>query len=113
MEESFDGNDNEQLEDCIKKIIIKIKENRNRPCYQNILTFMNRRGKEIEMIKLKEILDGMIDRGEICNKGKEGNESFYLVEEHCVTEIRDEDKAGNVRKDESKISNPTNITALK
>ena len=31
-----------QLEEKIKLVIVKIKEKRSRPCYQNILTFMNR-----------------------------------------------------------------------
>ena len=71
-----------QLEEKIKQVIVKIKEKRSRPCYQNILTFINRdtRGnKKVELDYLVDVLKGMIDKNIIVNMGKEGKESFNLI----------------------------------
>ena len=45
MEESSDDH-TRQLEECIMKVIQKIKADRSRPCYQSILTFVNRKRKK-------------------------------------------------------------------
>ena len=71
----------ENLEHCVVKIILKIKKNRNRPCYQNILTLVNRGGIDINMDSLKEILNNMIENGLLRNNGKEGRESFCVIDE--------------------------------
>ena len=63
MDGSFDENDAKQLEDCVKKVISKIKANRNRACFQNIQNFVNRRGKNVEMEKLKQIIEDLTERG--------------------------------------------------
>ena len=73
--------DGEKLEHCVVKIILKIKKNRNRPCYQNILTLVNRDGIDINMDNLKEMLHNMIENGLLRNNGKEGRESFFVIDE--------------------------------
>ena len=72
--------DTEELERCIIKIIEKIKNNRNRPCFQNILTLINRGGINLDMENLENILNVLIEKKIICDKGKEGHESFCLLD---------------------------------
>ena len=83
--------DTEELERCIIKIIEKIKNNRNRPCFQNILTLINRGGINLDMENLKNILNVLIEKKIICDKGKEGHESFCLLDnEHESIILEDE-----------------------
>ena len=79
--DAYDENDAKQLEECVKKVIIKIKANRNRACFQNIQNFVNRRGRNVEMEKIKEIIEDLTEKNMIVDKGKEGKESFYLIQE--------------------------------
>ena len=72
MEESDEGYDEKHAEDGIKKIIRKIKENRNSPCCQNILNFAKRQGMIMGITKLKEIVSKLIDCGVIGDKGSGG-----------------------------------------
>ena len=76
-------NETIKLEERIKRIIIKIKEKRSRPCYQNILTFINRGSSEeiLEMEELIVILNSMLEKKVIFNMGKEGKESFNVSTE--------------------------------
>ena len=90
MDESFDENDAKQLEECVKKVISKIKANRNRACFQNIQNFVNRRGKNVEMEKLKQIIEDLTEKNIIVNKGKVGKESFDLIQEGTNLEIPEE-----------------------
>ena len=76
-------NETIKLEERIKRIIIKIKEKRSRPCYQNILTFINRGSSEeiLEMEELIVILNSMLEKKVIFNMGKKGKESFNVSTE--------------------------------
>lgn len=74
--EVFDEN---KLKEDIKKIIIKIKNNRHRPCYQNILTFYNRGRSEIlSEENLISVIHIMIQEKEIINNAKDGKDSFNI-----------------------------------
>ena len=79
--------DIKKLEQCIVKIILKIKKNRNRPCHQNILTFVNRGGFDINMDRLKEVLNNLIENNLIRNNGQEGRESFCVIDEQIDEQI--------------------------
>ena len=58
-----ESKDNVQhLEDCILKVITKIKKDRSRPCYQNILNFVNRRRNTLEIAELKNLIDNLMAR---------------------------------------------------
>ena len=71
--------ESKNIKEEIKKIIIKIKGNRNRPCYQNILTFYNRGKDEVLVVEnIKMILDEMLTDKEIKDIGVDGKESFIL-----------------------------------
>ena len=69
------------LEDHVVKIIIRIKKNRSRPCYQNILTFLAREGRELNLDDIKVVLDRLISKRIIKNIGKVDHESFSLFQE--------------------------------
>ena len=66
-----------QLEDSILAIIAKIKKDRNRACLQNIHT-ISRRGINIEAEKLRTVIENLIFRNVIVDKGREGKESFFV-----------------------------------
>ena len=69
----------QDLENRIVRIVSKIKKNRNRPCYQNIFTMLDRGGKAIEMDELKECINNLVERSILLNKGNdERGESFCL-----------------------------------
>ena len=52
-----------KLEISILKIIMKIRSSRSRPCYQNILTHLNRgEYKDRQIDDLKSVLEGMIEK---------------------------------------------------
>ena len=85
MVEHIDGHDeiDEQLEDeqlkdlkhvekSILPIINKIKKDRNRACVQNNHTFIQRRGIKMEVEKLKEVMENLMLRNVIVDKGREG-----------------------------------------
>ena len=86
MDEHIEGNDVQEevdqhkLEESIIAIIAKIKKDRNRACIQNIHTFINRRGIDIEMDEVKKVIDNLILRNIVIDKGKEGKESFFIVD---------------------------------
>ena len=84
MEEiSFDND----LENRIVKIVSKIKSNRNRPCYQNIQTMLERGEKIISMDHLVKFIDSLIEKKLLMNKGDAGKESFCLVESSVENNI--------------------------
>lgn len=72
----------QEIEDCIKNVILKIKKSRSRPSYQNILTRVNKEGIDLVMEKLKIILNDLIDRNIIKDIGVEGRESFSIVDKN-------------------------------
>ena len=86
MDEHIEGTDVQEevdqhkLEESIIAIIAKIKKDRNRACIQNIHTFINRRGIDIEMDEVKKVIDNLILRNIVIDKGKEGKESFFIVD---------------------------------
>ena len=83
----MEGNDEQQneeqqndeqlkIEGSILSIIAKIKTDRNRACIQNIHTFINTRGINIEAETVIEIMNDLVLRGVVTDKGKEGKESY-------------------------------------
>ena len=70
----------DQSFDRILKVIRKIKNNRNRAGYQNILTFYNRSEPKLTMQQLKETLKALEEKGMIVNKSKDDIESFCTAE---------------------------------
>ena len=66
------------LVECIKKVILKIREKYTRPCCQNILTFVNRSGIEIDMDDLKIVLNDLIESNIITKKVYKKEGSFYV-----------------------------------
>ena len=72
--------DQQQLEENVISIIGKINKARNRACIQNIHNFINRRGRNIGVEKVKKLIEILISRNIIMDKGKSGKESFYVVE---------------------------------
>ena len=82
-QQDIEGNDEQQelqIEANILSIINKIKKDRNRACVQNIHTFINRRGVNIEVEEMRKIINDLILRDVIIDKGKQGKESFFVVE---------------------------------
>ena len=90
MEESLHENDDNHLEECVKKVITKIRANQNRACLQNVHNFVNRRGVDVDMPKLTETIDNLCERNIIINKGKEGTESYYLIQDENNSELSNE-----------------------
>ena len=92
----MEGNDEQQdseqqdsehlkIAENVVSIITKIKKDRNRACLQNVHTFLNRRGIIVEMEKLKVVMDDLILRNIVVDKGK-GKESFFVVDSPSVDE---------------------------
>ena len=72
----------DRTEEIIKRVILKIRKSRSRPCYQNILNLVNRGGEfHLEMDELKKIINEMVKKNIIVDKGKNGNESLYITSE--------------------------------
>ena len=69
-----------RIEDGILSVIAKIKKDRNRASMQNIHTFINRRGINIEMENLQKKVDSLISRNVIVDKGKKDKEPFFVAE---------------------------------
>ena len=68
----------QRLNDVERKVIrlvTRIKNNRNRACFQNILSFANRE----ELDELKETIDKLVNRGIMRDEGKAGKESFFVL----------------------------------
>ena len=75
-----------KLEKLVINIIMKIRKDRNRACYQNIWTFLNRGGNKLEMDDLKELLGNMIEKEMIVNKRKGDNDSFFVNDSNDTNE---------------------------
>ena len=71
--------DLKHVEESILSIINKIKKDRNRACVQNIHTFIQRRGIKMEVEKLKEVMEDLMLRNVIVDKGREGKESLWWI----------------------------------
>ena len=86
MADSQGTNDNQQLEERVIKVISRIRKNRSRPCFQNILSFMNREGTDLTMDDLKIVLNNLISRDAVVNKGTDDHDSFYVLEKEISSE---------------------------
>ena len=80
----MDSNEVDILEGRIKDIIVKIRQGHSRPCYQNILNFVNRGDIKVEMDSLKLVLNNLVERNVLEIRGEEGKESFFV---NCGEEI--------------------------
>ena len=69
----------QDLENRILKIVMKIKKNRNRPCYQNIQTMLERGGKIISTEDLITFIDSLIEKKVLENNGTVDKESISLT----------------------------------
>ena len=72
------------LEDSILTAISSIREDRNRASFDNILKFVRRQGIKTDIIKLEQVAMGMVDCNKLVDKGKNGKESFYVVDDVAV-----------------------------
>ena len=79
-----EGNRNEQ-EKRILSLIKRIKKDRNRPCFQNILAFANREDDKLTMDDLKIITDKMVAQNLIADIGVNGKESFSILEDKITS----------------------------
>ena len=79
-DENIDDFNLEEEENRIKRIVYKIEKNRNRACYQNILSFAKRENQSLQMDTIKEVIKEMMDKNIICNRGNEetDKESFKM-----------------------------------
>ena len=74
----FTGIDLNRLEMIIVRIIEKIRYQRGRACYQSVSTKLHQGGEfNLEMDDLKIVINNMIGKNIIQNKGKVGHESLY------------------------------------
>ena len=73
--------DDQQLENIILRIIVKIKKNRNRACYANVHNFLNRGGRSIEKKEVMDFMRILVEKGVLHNMGGDevGKESFKIV----------------------------------
>ena len=84
----------EKLEKTIIKVIRKIRKS-SRPCYQNILTHLNRgEYKDLQMEDLKSKLELMLEKN-IINNNNEEHESFYVTEEIEVPKSDENEETTN------------------
>ena len=74
-------------EALVGKVIVSIRKNKKRACYQNILNLMNRNDPNLEMEQLKEIIMGMEEKNLVINKGKSDAESFFIMQEDLDASI--------------------------
>ena len=109
--DKMESTDLRKLKDDIKKIINKIKDNRNRPCYQNILTFYNRgRQESITEETLTLAIEEMVKEKEIKNNAKDGKDSFSINPASPIPVNTSEDVSA---KDDDSISkDPENVENL-
>ena len=54
-----------EVEKCVMGIIRKIKKSRSRPCFQNVLTLLNRGGNNTTMEQLKEIINNLTKKNDM------------------------------------------------
>ena len=104
-ESNANGNDSElnALEQHIIKLIPRIKKNRARPCFQNLLSYLHREGKELGMEDLKVVIDNMLTNNLIVNIGKEDVESFILNQESLSEYVDDGVNDKTVNEDDDDV----------
>ena len=74
------GIEEPQIEENLLSIIKKIKKDTNRAGVQNIHTFINRRGINIGQEDVRKVIENLISRYVIIDKGKQGKESFFVLD---------------------------------
>ena len=80
------------------QMLYKTKIERNRAGYENILEFARRENNNIDMEMCKKLINNLIAKNMVINKGKNGNyESFKIVEKND-----DISKSTDVSNEESK-----------
>ena len=73
--------DLEVEEKRIARVIGAIQKTRSRACFQNILSYVNRENKDMDMNTLKDIINVMMDKKVIFNRSKDPEkESFKLFQ---------------------------------
>ena len=77
-----EGNNTEQEETRLLRLIKRTKIDCNRPCYHNILSFANREDNKLTMKELKIITDKMVAQNLIADIGVNGKESFKNLEDN-------------------------------
>ena len=77
----------DEVESKVIRLVKRIKNNRNRACLQNILTFANREESKMELDELKDTISKLVDRGIIRDEGKVGKESFAIVSKDVLEEV--------------------------
>ena len=78
MEQASNNTYDQDLEDRIIKIVEKIKKNRNRPCYQSIMSMLEKGGKSISMDDLENFIKSLVESKLLRNIGSVDKESFCL-----------------------------------
>ena len=74
-----------QDENRILRVIKRIQHQRNRVGYQNILEFARREYNNIDMEMFNKLINNLIAKNMVINKGKNGNnESFKIVEKTMI-----------------------------
>lgn len=83
------------LEKKVTRLVKTIKNKRNRACYQSVLNYANREETKMEFNEVKVILDNLTNRKLLTDKGKNGRESFFVVEEVIVADSQDDPENGD------------------
>ena len=94
----------QRLDDAERKVIRlvnRIKNNRNRACFQNILAFANREESKMEMDELTVTIDELVNRGIMRDEGKIGKESFVIVMKDILENVIIPETQENVNGDET------------
>ena len=92
--------DLKHVEESILSVINKIKKDRNRACIQTVHTFMQSRGIQMDVEKLKEVMENLMLRNIIVDKGRDGKESFLVVD----LTSQGEEKVENIKSCEHETS---------
>ena len=66
------------VERKVIRLVNRINNNRNRECFQNILSFANREESKMELDELKETIDKLVNCGITCVKVKLGRNHLFL-----------------------------------
>ena len=84
-----------KIEKRVMGAIRKMKKSRSRPCFQNVHTLVNRGGNDISMEQLKDVIKLLLEKKLICDKGKEGSESFFILENILSNEEASDEEASD------------------
>ena len=89
-----------KIEKRVMGVIRKIKKSRSRPCFQNVNM---KNGNDISMEQLKDVIKLLLEKKLICDKGKEGSESFFILENILSDEEASEEEASDDTHNENLI----------